>query len=147
MAIENKDAVKYEWKLHPLKANWKISFILIAFLVALCVFIYISFDSFAFLIFSVAFLFGSLSSFFLPTTYIIKENCVIIKSPFRKQSKEWSLFKRCYPDKNGVFLSPFYHQTRLENFRGLYVRLGDNRDDILNFIKQKIDYNNEDTKE
>lgn len=147
MIIDNKNAVKYEWKLHPLKANWKISVILIMFLVGLCAFIYISFDSFAFLILSVAFLFGSLSSFFLPTTYIIQENCIIVKSLFRKQSKEWNTFKKYYPDKNGVFLSPFSYRTRLENFRGLYIRLGDNRDDALNFIKQKIDYNEEDTKE
>jgi hypothetical protein len=137
VTIENK-TIKIEWTVHPLKTNWKVSTFLIVFLLALCVSIYISFNSFAFFILSIVFLFSSLSSFFLPTTYILQDDCIVIKSLFRKQSKQWDSFKRYYPDKNGVFLSPFLHKTRLENFRGLFVRLGNNREDVLDFIKQKI---------
>ncbi len=61
---------------------------------------------------------------------------------FRKQSRKWDSFKTYYPDKNGIFLSPFAHKTRLENFRGLYIRLKENRKEVLDFIKQKIDKSN-----
>ncbi|HGJ64843.1 TPA: hypothetical protein ENS27_05555 [bacterium] len=131
--------IKYKWIDHPLKANWKVSIILIIFLIVLCSSIYISFDSITFLILSIIFLFCSLSSFFLPTTYIIDEEQIIVKFMFRNQTRKWDSFKRCYPDKNGVFLSPFSHKTRLENFRGLYIRLGKNSEEVLDFIKQKID--------
>ena len=147
MTIENKDAVKFEWIIHPLKANWKVSSLLIIFLLALCISIYFSFNSLAFFVLSIAFLFGSLSSFFLPTKYILQEDCILVKSLLRKQSRQWDSFKRFYPDKNGVFLSPFSHKTRLENFRGLYVKLGDNRKEALGFIKQKIELHSEDFEE
>jgi len=145
VTIENYHKIK--WKIHPLKANWKVSIILIAFLIALCIAIYLSFDSFTFLFLSAIFLFVSLSSFFLPTTYILQDDIIIIKSLFSKQSKRWDSFKKYYPDKNGVFLSPFIHQTRLENFRGLYIRFSNNREEVLGFIKMKFTYNNGDIKD
>ena len=138
MAIENKDAIKLEWTVHPLKANWKVSTVLIIFLIALCMAIYFSFNSLTFLIFSVVFLIGSLSSFFLPTTYTLQDDCIIVKTIFRRSSRQWASFKRYYPEKKGVFLSPFPHPTRLENFRGLYVRFNNNKTDVINFIKPKI---------
>ncbi len=139
MAIENRDAIKLEWTVHPLKANKKVSIGLIIFLIALCTSIYFSFDSLTFMILSVIFLVGSLSSFFLPTTYLLQNDCIIVKTIFRRFSRQWDSFKSYYPDKNGVFLSPFLHPTRLENFRGLYVRFNDNKTEIVNFIKQKIE--------
>ena len=138
MAIENKDAIKLEWTVHPLKANRKVSIGLIIFLIALCTSIYFSFDSLTFLILSVIFLVGSLSSFFLPTTYLLQDDCIIVKTIFRRSSRQWDSFKRYYPDKNGVFFSPFLYPTRLENFRGLYVRFNNNKTEVIDFIKQKI---------
>jgi len=138
VAIENKDAIKLEWTVHPLKANKKVSIGLIVFLIVLCTSIYFSFDSFTFLILSVIFLVGSLSSFFLPTTYLFQDDYIIVKTIFRRFSKQWGSFKSYYPDKNGVLLSPFPHPTRLENFRGLYIRFNNNKTEVVNFIKQKI---------
>jgi len=143
VAIENKDAIKLEWTVHPLKANWKVSIGLIIFLIALCASIYFSFNSLTFLILSVVFLVGSLSSFFLPTTYMFLDDCIIVKSVFRRFSRQWNSFKRYYPEKKGVFLSPFLHPTRLENFRGLYVRFNNNKTDVIDFIKQKFEKVNE----
>ena len=138
MVIENKDAIKLEWTVHPLKANRKVSIGLIVFLIVLCTSIYFSFDSLTFLILSVIFLVGSLSSFFLPTTYLLQDDCIIVKTIFRRSSRQWNSFKRYSPDKNGVFLSPFLYPTRLENFRGLYVRFNNNKTEVIDFIKQKI---------
>jgi hypothetical protein len=42
-------------------------------------------------------------------------------------------------DKNGVLLSPFAGRSRLENFRGVYVRFGQNKDQVVNFVRSKIE--------
>jgi hypothetical protein len=138
MTIENKDDIRLEWTVHPLKANWKVSVVLIVFLIALCTGIYFSFNSLTFLFLSIIFLVGSLSPFFFPTTYILNDDSINIKSAFRKSSKNWSYYKSYYPDKNGVLLSPFPHPSRLENFRGIYVRFNNNKADVVDFVKQKI---------
>lgn len=92
---------------------------------------------------SFVFLFGSLSSFFFPTKYLITEETITIRSVFRKNSVSWDRFKRYYIDKNGIFLSPFTQPSRLENFRGVYIRFGDNRDYVINYVKNKMGSRNE----
>lgn len=129
---------KLEWTVHPVKRNWKVSAGVILFLIILCAFIYYSFDSFVYLFLSVIFLAGSLSQFFFPTKYILREDCITVKSPFRKFSRQWNHFGSYYPDKNGVLLSPFPSPSRLENFRGVYIRFSYNRAEVMDFIKEKI---------
>ncbi|MGB9597901.1 MAG: hypothetical protein ACPL7B_16575 [Candidatus Poribacteria bacterium] len=125
-----------------MKANWKISASIIVFLIAINIAIYLSFDSLTFLFLSVVFLFGSLSSFFLPTTYILSDEGITVKSVFRKSTRNWCYFKSYYPERKGVFLSPFSQPSRLENFRGLFVRFNNNRTEVIEFVKQKLEGNN-----
>lgn len=138
--IESTDDIFIEikWTVHPAKKNLKLSVLVIIFLVILCVSIYVSFDSLILSLLSAVFLFGSLYSFFFPTTYMLHEKEVIVKNIFRKFSREWDFFKRYYIDKDGIFLSPFSHRTRLENYRGLYIRFGNNKDQVIDFIKSRI---------
>ena len=131
--------VGIEWTIHPIKRNWKVSIGVVSFLVALCAAIYFSFNSVAFLLLSVAILVSSLSSFFFPTTYALRDDCITIKSFLRRFSKQWSFFKSYYPDKNGVLLSPFLFPSRLENFRGVYIRFGNNRSEAIGFIRGKME--------
>ncbi len=126
------------WTVHPVKKNWKISVLIIIFLIVLCISINFSFDSLSLSLLSVIFLFGSLSSFFLPTTYTLYDKGIAIKTAFRELYKEWDFFKRYYIDKNGILLSPFPYRTRLENFRGLYIRFDNNKEQVINFIKSRI---------
>ena len=128
-----------KWTVYPIKNNWKVSFGLIVFLVILCVAVYFSFDSVTFLLLSAVILICSLSPFFFPTTYMLKDESVVIKSLLRTFSREWGYFKSYYPSKSGVLLSPFSLPSRLENFRGLYIRFSDNRSEVLDFIGRKID--------
>jgi len=85
-------------------------------------------------------LFLSLFSYFVPTEYIFTEQEIIIKGLLFERKFLWSHFKRYYVDNRGIFLSPFSNPTRLENFRGVYIRFGKgDRDAIIRFVKRKID--------
>ncbi len=61
-----------------------------------------------------------------------------MKKPYSRLKREWSHFRSFYPDKNGVLLSPFAKPSRLENFRGVYILFGENKDEILDFIRMRI---------
>lgn len=131
--------IEFKWTVHPAKKNLKLSVLVIMFLIALCVSIYFSFDSLLLSLLSAVFLFGSLSSFFLPTTYMLHKKGIIIKRVFHEFFRGWDSFKRYYIDKNGILLSPFTYRTRLENFRGLYIRFNGNREYIIGYIKSRIE--------
>jgi hypothetical protein len=138
LGADLSDYLMIEWTVYPIRNNWKVSVGLVLFLVILCVAIYLSFDSATFLLLSAVLLISSLSPFFFPTKYMLQDDCVVIKSLFRTYSRKWDSFKSYYPDKNGVLLSPFPVPSRLENFRGMYVRFGDNRAEAMDFIESRI---------
>ena len=131
-------AIGMQWTVHLIKRNWIISAGVVLFLVILCVAIYLSFSSATFLILSIVILAISLSPFFFPTTYTFQDDCITVKSLLRKSSRNWDSFKSYYPDRNGVLLSPFISPSRLENFRGLYIRFEGNRSEVVDFIQKKL---------
>ncbi len=81
---------------------------------------------------------GSLLSFFLPTDYILTDSSVLRHYLGITQKRKWSEFRSFYPDKNGVLLSPFVRPSRLENFRGLYLRFESNRDKVLAIVQDRV---------
>ena len=127
-----------KWIDHPLKKSWKNLLIVVLFLMVAPAVVFFSTKSLLFLFLSIVFLLGSLSTFFLPTSYELSENCIKVKFFFNTRKMEWGKYRSFYVDKNGVLLSPFEKPSRLETFRGIYLRFNQNKDEVVNFIKQRI---------
>ena len=129
------------WKVHPLRENWTRSALLLLFLLLLFSGIYWLFQSVFVTLLSAIFVTGSLYRYFVPFRYELHEHQLVVTAPFYRLTKSWSDFRSCYVDNNGVLLSPFATPSRLENFRGVYVRFGESRSEVLDFIKSKISAN------
>jgi len=89
-------------------------------------------------LFGLLLLLGSLSAFYTPTKYILTEKEITIKRPLYTLKRPWAEIKRYEADKNGIFLSPFSRPRRLENFRGIYLMVEGNRDEVISFIEERI---------
>ncbi len=86
----------------------------------------------------------SLSSFFFPTTYIIDRKNVVVKHIFNEKSRNITAFRTIYPGQRGVLLSPYLTPTRIENFRGFYLRYGkNNKAEVDEFLTMMIEWLNE----
>ena len=140
-AVDNSFTTRREvlkWIDHPLKKSGKNLLIVVLFLILAPAVVFFSTRSIFFLFLSIIFLLGSLSTFFLPTTYELSEDSLKVKFFFNTRKMEWGKYRSFYMDKNGVLLSPFEKPSRLENFRGIYIRFNQNKDEVVNFIKQRI---------
>lgn len=126
------------WRVHPLRENWTRSTLLLLFLLLLFSGIYWLFQSVFVTLLSAIFVTGSLYRYFVPFRYEFYEHELVVSAPFYRLTKPWSDFRSFYVDSNGVLLSPFAKPSRLENFRGIYVRFGANRSGVVDFIKNKI---------
>jgi len=126
------------WSSHPFKRNIKISLLVTGFLILCWVFVYMSTQSILFLVISVIILLGSLSSFFLPTEYELSNDKIKVRFFLSEKERDWTSYHSFYPDKNGVLLSPFDKPSRLENFRGLYLRFEKNKDEVVDFVESRI---------
>ena len=82
----------------------------------------------------------TLSTYFLPTTYTADERMVSIKYLFSLKKRNLSAFRMMYPGRRGVLLSPFLAPSRLENFRGFYLRYGtDNKTEVDEFLAELLE--------
>jgi len=127
-----------KWIDHPLKKRGKNLLIVVLFLIMAPTVVFFSTKSIFFLFLSIIFLLGSLSTFFFPTTYELSEDGLKVKFFFNTRKMEWGKYRSFYVDKNGVLLSPFEKPSRLENFRGIYLRFNQNKEEVIDFIKTKI---------
>ena len=126
------------WRVHPLRESWMRSTLLLLFLLFLFSGIYWLFQSVFVTLLSAIVVICSLYRYFVPFRYELYQHELVVTAPFYRLTKSWDAFRSFYVDNNGVLLSPFAKPSRLENFRGVYVRFGANRSEVLDFIKNKI---------
>ena len=128
------------WSTHPAKARPLVTTLVILFLIVLAVLVYLLTYSAVFTVIAAIILYGSLTQYFTKTTYEFTDTKVRVKYVVNKIEKDWAQYRSYYIDKNGVLLSPFAGPSRLENFRGLFIRFADNKDRVAEIVRQKINY-------
>lgn len=134
-----RDGEVLEWSVFPFKENSRRSALVVAVIVAVGAIVYMAFREPFYVLLSVAILVASLFSYFTRTTYRLDDKEVVIKSSVGKTAKRWSYFKRYYPDKKGITLSPFETKTRLEPFRSIRLLYGSEKDEVVAFVAKKLD--------
>lgn len=132
------DGRSLAWRIHPVKRKPMLSAVVTLAILLFSFLVFVSTESTFMTVLSLAILFGSLAKFYWPTSFTLTEKEVIVKTTMQTLRKEWSLYRSYWPDKNGVLLSPFAEKSRLENFRGLYLIFGENKDDVIAFVKERI---------
>lgn len=126
------------WTCHPVRRRPLVSVAVTLFITLIGVLVQYATASLGFAVLALVVLFASLAKFYFPTTYILSDKNLKRKTMTQTLVKKWSMFRTCYPDKNGILLSPFTRPTRLENFRGLYIMFEGNNDEVTAFIEQRI---------
>jgi len=86
----------------------------------------------------------SLTEIFFPFKYSLFDKGIVVDRFFYKVKHEYSYYKKVLNDKNGIFLSPFRYDTRLESFRGILLRIPkDKKVEVIAFLKTKIEITEE----
>ncbi|MFH1700329.1 MAG: hypothetical protein ABIE07_07045 [Candidatus Zixiibacteriota bacterium] len=144
-STESEPTPLYEYLCHPVKRNRTVSILVIMVMFICLVLTYFVTDSSFMTFLGAVILFGALSGFFFPTRYFFYEDHFIVKTKTQALRKEWSQYRSYYPDKNGVLLSPFARPTRLENFRGIYIKFEKNKDEVMKIVKSRIAFEKDKT--
>lgn len=82
---------------------------------------------------------ASLSDFLFPVRYVVTHDGASCKMLLKGSEIKWSNVKRCYVDNFGVKLSPLDRVSRVEAFRGVYLRFGDNENEVIETVKSLKD--------
>jgi hypothetical protein len=76
-------------------------------------------------------LFVLMGPYFLPTRYALSPRGVATRFPLFNRTRPWEAFKRCAVLQGGVFLGTFPHPSRLDSFRGVFLRFSRETDTAL----------------
>jgi len=132
---------KIEWESLPARNKKKLVIAIIAVFFT-TLFLYL-FTGPYWAIFGFLLLLFVLFPFYTVTRYSLDNEKIVIKKPFYTVSKELRYFRRVEKDRNGVFLSPFKKPSRLDNFRGIYLIMQDDKlkTRVFEFLKKNIEEN------
>lgn len=139
-AAETDDPAKvlYAWRSHPVRARGRRLGIALGALILIPAGLWFLYGSF-FGLLALAILGLSLFPYFLPTDYVLYVGG--LESVFLGVHRRftWGQFRSYYPDRNGVLLSPFVRPSRLENFRGIYLRFDGHSSQVMTVVSERID--------
>jgi hypothetical protein len=132
-----------EYVCYPAGRNHIITILTTIFL-AICVLLVwlLTFSLFMVAV-AIVILAGSMAGFYTRTRYQFYDDHFTVATTFQETEKSWSQYRSYYPDRNGVLLSPFLRPTRLENFRGIYIKFNGNKDDVMGIIRSRISFEND----
>jgi hypothetical protein len=134
------DTRSLTWKSHPAKERPLAAVFVTIIIVTAMLVVYVSMKDRLMTVLAGLILFVGLSTFFFATTYTVDSNRVKIKYLFSTKDRNLSAFRACYPEKHGILLSPYLSPSRLENFRGFYLRYGkNNKGEVDEFIKKLLE--------
>ena len=127
-----------QWISHPVKEepgrNWTVLF----FVALTGTAMWLTTTSLYWVGLGVALILVAIRQWFLPTHYTLDGEGVEMRCLFYRRRKPWREIRRADPGNHGVLLSPFAFRTRLESFRGMFVRFSGNRDKVMEFVDRHI---------
>ena len=118
----------------PLRDDYPRSLALPAIVAAIAAGVGVSFGSAGWAVFAAGVLGISLARYFFPTEYRLDAEGVRVRFLGQVRARRWAEVRGVYPHGDGVHLSPFASPSRLDPFRGIYVRFAGNREAVLEVV-------------
>jgi len=144
MASENEreeeaTPLRISWRVHPFTEDfWKSTLLVVIIIVAsVACALFTGWWSMAILAF--VFLVVSMAPYLFPVRYEMDEDGILITFLGMQTYRGWEEFRNFYPHDVGVHLSTFKKPSRLDAFRGNFIRFSpDNREAILTHLEEHI---------
>ena len=112
------------WSVHPLRSEpWLRSLGLIVSVLGFATLFTYAFDSGAIGVLAGAVLTVTVSSYLLPTHYEVGASGIRISRVGSHKTVTWFSIERVERHPDGFFVSPYNNPSRLDSFRGSFVRL------------------------
>lgn len=122
------------WTAHLARQRPAMTVVLIAFLAFASAVGYVAVGPAAAVLVTIA-LVAFLSDFLFPVQYVITGDRAACRMLLNRTEIKWTDVKRCYLDDYGVKLSPLDRVSRLEAFRGVYLRFNGNESQVIETVK------------
>jgi hypothetical protein len=123
------------WSVRPCARNPLLAGVVVAFVLVLSLAVQVVLHSTWWGAVALLLLGLSVAPYYVGATYRLSEEGAAASGLFGTHRRAWVEVKGCFPDGQGVLLSPLGTPTRLAYTRGLYLRFADNRDEVLTRVE------------
>ena len=134
---EQPAAATLRWRSHPVVDDFPRSLLLVGIVVGVSVLAGFAFGGAGYGLLAVVVLAVSLTSYFVPTDFELDDDGVTVRILGRSQRVAWARVRRYTVHREGVHLSPFAKPSRLDSFRGTFLRFAGNADEVVSFVEGK----------
>jgi heme O synthase-like polyprenyltransferase len=138
METENAKQPILSWIAHPARYEKTKLLLALGLIFTTAIVIYVGFQSMFYSILALIFLILSITSFITPTRYEIWDDRIIAHGLFSKSTKEFHTLKRMEVSKTMIFLSPFQSPSRLDSFRGMVLKVYENKEAVISTLKERL---------
>ncbi len=130
---------------HPLRDDVRRTIFLIIIMLIVSIILYqtaiVNWGAPIYFYLGMLFFIGSMITWFIPTTYILYNEKLIIWYWQIKIEKNWSEYGCWYADKKGVMLGTFKRPRRLDGFRGQSLRFSKSQSEktrLFEILEEKV---------
>jgi len=127
----------FTWRAHPAHSRPASAVAALLIILAAAAAVWMSFGI-GWAIGSAIILMIALHRFFLPSHFSIDEEGIDASYAFRHQRLRWRDVRRFLHDEHGGYLSTRARRTRMDAFIGLHILFGDQRDEVIRRICQRM---------
>jgi hypothetical protein len=128
------------WTVHPLAEEpWTRTAALVLAVAGTSAAAAVGFEGLGYGMVSLGVLSASLSRYWLPTRYRLDDQGAWVVHLGLRRHWPWASIRRVEILRHGVFLSPFARPSRLDSFRGCYLRCGANREEVAGFAEDHLE--------
>lgn len=138
MVQQHADNTGYSWQAHPARQRPTQAALALGIIAMFAVAVLLTTQSIIWAAGSGLLLVSALNRFFLPSRFVIDATGITARYPFKSARLEWDAVRRAHFDTFGGYLSDIATPSRFDAFRGLHVLFGDDRDQAISAIRQRV---------
>lgn len=127
-----------EWTHHPWRAAPGRMVALIVLNLGITAIVYFAFPEKAFAVLALLVLFGSTMSIYLPIRYRFTPQGVTVFFLGVPSFRPWKHYRQAYVHAGGVFLTSMPRPSRLDPFRGHFLKYAGNREAVISYVRRFI---------
>ncbi len=127
------------WQVHLLREQPSKALLIAPVVIASVVLSSVLFRSFVYPAIALVIFLSALSEYLFPIRYEITADGASARTLTGRAFIRWADVKKYYLDDRGVKLSPLSQAGRLEAYRGVYLRFGGNKDEVIETVRRMRD--------
>jgi len=125
-----------KWRVHLAAAQPRRAALVVSAGIGAAALCLVLFGNWLFALLTVVMLFSATSEFLLPVSFTLDETGAEMRHRFGIRRMGWQEVRKAYLQPDGIKLSPLGRRTRLEAFRGVFLRFAGNQDEVLAAVRR-----------